>query len=190
MQRLPTDTLPQIGVQNEMAVSIRRATIADVLIVAELGSRLLPRAHRGAMPAADLNLYVRRSFSLAQVTAELNDPKTHILLAEHGQQVAGMVKISPNPAPVPGAEQRPSELSRLYLNPQWIGRGVGAALIQKALKLATASGYDLCWLVVWTQNHRAQAFYRNFGFSLVDHTAYTVGQSQITMCIMARDLTA
>ena len=138
------------------------------------------------MPAADLNLYVRCSFNLAQVTAELNKPQTHILLAEYGQQVAGMVKISPNPSPIPGLGQRPVELSRLYLNPHWIGKGVGAALTQQGLALAGRLGYDLCWLAVWTKNRRAQAFYRDFGFSTVGSIAYTAGQSQIDMYIMVQ----
>ncbi len=192
MQSIRVDTSvadwPQMQTK-KTAVSIRRATHADAATIAEMGSRLLPVAHPGALPPADMNLYLNQSFNVNQITQELRDPAARFLLAEFGRRAAGMVKISPATPPVAGLGRRPVELSRLYLNPGWIGKGVGSALMRHALTAAAGAGYDVCWLSVWTKNDRAQAFYRRWGFARCDTVHYPIGRSEIAMLVMAYPFT-
>lgn len=149
-----------------------------------MGNRLIPAAHGNALLAADMNLYLQQSFSLVQVENELYQPATRYFLAEIKQRAAGMVKINPSFPPLPGLGQRPIELSRLYLNPNWIGKGVGAALMKHALSQAAQANHDLCWLLVWTGNQRALAFYKHWNFTLASTMNYPVGQSQLPAHIM------
>ncbi|MCA9944452.1 MAG: GNAT family N-acetyltransferase [Anaerolineales bacterium] len=178
---------PHLRVQ-QTAVSIRHATLADAHTIIEMGIRLIPAAHTGALPAADMDIYLQKSFSLAQVQAELCQPVPRFFLAEVGQRIAGMVKLHPTAAPLPGLGQRPLELSRLYLNPDWIGKGVGSALMQHALR--QAAQHDICWLMVWTGNQRALAFYRRWQFTIAGTVTYAVGQSSLPAHIMIHKIPA
>ena len=170
------------------AVTIRRATTADASTVANMGRRLLPAAHQGALPPADLNLYVQKSFTLAYVAKELQHPNVNFWLAEIGREAAGMVKMEPALMPGTGWCENPIELSRLYLESQWIGQGVGSTLMRHALKQAAQAGHDICWLMVWSKNYRAIDFYRRVGFNLADTLHYPVGQSFLPAHIMVCQL--
>ena len=178
---------PQIQAKST-AVSIRRATIADAATIADMGRRLLPVAHADALPATDMNLYVGQSFNLAQIRSELSDLTARFWLAENSRAAAGMIKMAPAPLPTAGPGQWPVELSRLYLKPNWIGKGVGSALMQQALTQAADAGHDVCWLMVWAGNGRALDFYRRWGFIVTDTVNYPVGHSQLAAYVMTYQL--
>ena len=168
------------------AVSIRRATLTDAATITDMGNRLIPAAHDGALPAVDMNLYLRQSFNLCQVRAELRQPTTRFFLAETEQGTAGMVKINQAMSPVAGLGRQPVELSRLYLNPGWIGKGVGSILMQYALSQAAKAKHDICWLMVWTGNRRALAFYQRWNFRIAQTLNHPVGQSTLPAHVMIR----
>jgi len=172
------------------AVSIRRATLADVTTITEMGLRLVSAAHYNALPATDMSYYLRQAFSLAQVKTDLDQSTTHFFLAESKRRIAGMMKLSLNAPPLPDLSQRPLELSRLYLNQNWIGKGVGSALMQYALLQAAQGKHDICWLMVWTGNHHAQDFYRRWGFTIANRLDYPVGQSFLPAYLMIHRITA
>lgn len=174
---------PQIRT-GKKAYSIRRATLADADRIADMGIRLLPAAHARALPATDMLRYVNQSFNTAALLTELSTPSTHFWLAESGQTVTGMLKVNPAPLPITGWGKRPLELSRLYVEFDWIGKGAGAALMQYALDWAAHARYDVCWLMVWTENQRAVAFYRRWGFDTAGIVNYPIGQSQLQAYIM------
>lgn len=172
----------------QTAVSIRRATTADAQIIAEMGHRLVAAAHAGALPTMDMNRYLRQAFNLPQVKDEMRQPGSSFFLAEENRNVGGMVKISAGFPPVAGLGQRPVELSRLYLNPNWIGKGVGTALVQHVLSQAKNTGHDICWLMVWTGNHRAIKFYRRWQFAIADKINYPIGHSILPAYLMLRTI--
>ena len=172
----------------QTAVSIRSATAADAHIIAEMGHRLVAAAHANALPATDMNRYLNRAFNVFQVKDELRQPDNCFYLAEENQNVAGMVKISAGFPPVAGLGQRPVELSRLYLNPNWIGKGVGTALVQHVLSQAKSTGHDICWLMVWTGNHRAIKFYRRWRFAIADKINFPTGHSNLPAYLMLRTI--
>lgn len=168
--------------------TIRRATIADVKTISDMGRRLLPAAHAGAFPAGDLNLYLRQAFEPDRVRSEICDPAACFWLARRGERVAGMVKMRAAHSPLDGLGNRPVELSRLYLETRFIGRGVGSALMEHALATAAAEGHDLCWLLVWTGNERAERFYQRWNFRVVEQRRYPVGRTRLPVYLMARDM--
>lgn len=166
------------------AVAIRRATLTDADKIADMGIRLLPAAHVGALPATDMNRYVTHSFKAETLLTDLSAPSTHFWLAESGQTISGMLKVNPAPLPIAGWGKRPLELSRLYVEFDWIGKGIGAALMRHTLEWAARARYDVCWLMVWTGNRKALAFYRRWGFNVAGTVNYLVGQSQLPAHIM------
>lgn len=104
--------------------------------------------------------------------------------------LAWLAEIDPDGAPIgfalvtrpdlPGASCDGSdlELKRIYLLSKFQGQGIGAALMQEAVSAARALGARRLLLGVYAQNVRAQAFYRNIGFSELTSRRFRVGSKE------------
>jgi GNAT superfamily N-acetyltransferase len=78
------------------------------------------------------------------------------------------------------------ELVRIYSTRPFIGQGVGAALMQAALRFAADHAFQTIWLGVWDRNLRNQAFYRKWGFEIVGVHPFLLGSDLQTDFIMQR----
>jgi ribosomal protein S18 acetylase RimI-like enzyme len=85
-----------------------------------------------------------------------------------------------------GAGAHPIEIVRFYSVKEWIGRGVGAALMEACLGEAARRDCDMIWLDVWEQNPRAIAFYRKWGFEVVGEQAFQLGEELQRDLLMQR----
>ena len=106
---------------------------------------------------------------------EIEDPAFRVRLAMEGDALAAFAKLGPRALPV-----EPSgpalELRQLYVEEAWHGQGVSHALMRWALDEARARGASELYLSVWSENHRAKAFYRGYGFTYVGPYAFIVGE--------------
>ena len=59
---------------------------------------------------------------------------------------------------------RVGEIHELFVLPEWRLKGIGSALLQKALEYAVKRGRGLAELWVGRTNYRARKFYQRFGF--------------------------
>ena len=134
--------------------------------------------------------YLAGAFSPAKQAAELADPRGLFLIAESGGRTAGFAHLHEGPPPPPGVAlgQRSLEIARIYALGGFIGRGVGAALMQACLAEAARRGCDVLWLGVWERNARAQAFYGKHGFRKVGNHIFVVGSDPQTDDVMLCDL--
>ncbi|MEJ7666157.1 MAG: GNAT family N-acetyltransferase [Hymenobacter sp.] len=57
----------------------------------------------------------------------------------------------------------------------WIGTGLGKALMRRVLEVALAGACTAVVLGVWEHNERAKAFYQRFGFREVGELAFQLG---------------
>ena len=65
---------------------------------------------------------------------------------------------------------------------------MGDALMRACLNETEASGAPAVWLSVWERNHRAQAFYRRWGFRVAGTHAFALGSDVQTDFLMERSL--
>jgi ribosomal protein S18 acetylase RimI-like enzyme len=168
------------------AVVIRVATLADAALLARMGEETFRDTFAADNTPADMEAYVAAAFGEAQQAAELADPHTRVLIAEIGGEAVGYVRLITGPAPARVAAQRPMEISRFYARTTWIGRGVGAALMTRALHEAQANGCDAAWLGVWERNLRAIAFYERWGFRAVGEQVFVLGSDPQRDLVMVR----
>ncbi|MDQ3134757.1 MAG: GNAT family N-acetyltransferase, partial [Acidobacteriota bacterium] len=80
----------------------------------------------------------------------------------------------------------PVELVRLYVGRDWLGRGVGAALMGGCLDEARRGRHKTLWLGVWEHNQRAQAFYRRWDFREVGTHIFQLGSDAQTDLLLER----
>ena len=172
---------------------IRQATPSDARALAMFAAAAFADTFAPDNTPEDMASYLGGAFGEARQRAELNDPACTVLLAERDGELTGYVMLRDGAAPSEATSVElgnAMEIARLYSGRQWIGTGVGAALMQDCLDLAAAHDRDWIWLAVWERNARAIAFYARWGFTDVGSQYFQLGADRQTDRIMARRVAA
>jgi ribosomal protein S18 acetylase RimI-like enzyme len=98
---------------------------------------------------------------LQELPGAYSPPEGRLLLAYAGGELAGCVALRP-------LEAETCELKRLYVRPQFRGRGVGRALTAAALAAAREAGYSRIRLDTVPAMAEARALYRSLGFREIE----------------------
>lgn len=127
--------------------------------------------------AEDLASFLADWNTPKRLAAELADPGFAIALVRSGHQIAGFIKLGPIDFDLPDGHSDHSaiELHQLYLAEGAKGSGIADALMRWALDEARSRGHRILYLSVFTENPRAQAFYRRYGFVDIGRNAFRVG---------------
>ena len=172
----------------KVQVTIRRAISDDAKLLAELGARTFEQTFAADNTSEDMACYLALHFSVEQQTAELAHPASTFLIAEVNGQAVGYAKLHAAEPPKEIEGAKPIELVRLYVSQEWLGRGVGEALMRACLDEARNIGHETLWLGVWERNARAQAFYRKWDFSAVGEHIFQLGADMQRDILMERAL--
>jgi ribosomal protein S18 acetylase RimI-like enzyme len=106
-------------------------------------------------------------------------------LADGGGRLAGYSQLRIGSASPAVKAERPAELRRIYVASGWHGRGIGRALIERALEDAARADCDRLWLGVWEHNARATAFHRKLGFETAGTHAFMLGEDRQRDLVMS-----
>lgn len=161
-----------------MTVALRAATAADAETLSQLATDSFVAAFGHLYGPEDLALFLRDYRSVEKYREHLADPRVRIELAEvEGEPVAYCLIVldehfDERPRPRPA---RPMFLSQLYCAPGMPGRGLSTALMDWAITEARGWGADALQLSVFSENVRAQRFYRRYGFEHVADIDFWVG---------------
>jgi len=167
-------------------VKIRHANREDASLLAELGARTFSETFAADNTDENMSAYLAESFGLSHQMEELTDPASTFLIAEIGGLAGGYAKLHANEALEDVEGNKPVELVRLYVSREWLGRGVGEALMRACIDEARQAQHDVIWLGVWERNGRAQAFYRKWNFRAVGEHVFQLGSDAQRDILMAR----
>jgi len=142
-----------------MNITIRLATPADALDMAEIHMRSWEVAYKDIIPMEYIKAKNATRQELWQrIVTEDND--RHYVLQVDGKTV-GMMTIA-----LPKEEQGEEyyELHGIYLHPDYFGGGIGTRAVEFAFDRARQLGKSK--MIVWTfaENHKAIKFYEKFSF--------------------------
>jgi diamine N-acetyltransferase len=169
-----------------MGLSVRYATAADYNLLAEAGRRLFEAAFAQENRAEDMGAYLQEAFSPEIQAAELADSASVTFIADIEGNFAGYARLKEGRPRVEIAGLRPVELVRIYAEREYIGRGIGSALMQASLDESARRGWDTIWLGVWERNPRAIRFYEKWGFSVAGQQTFKLGEGLQTDLVMQR----
>jgi len=162
-----------------LRITLAKRTAAVAAQLASFGRQAFYDTFAADNTPEDMAAYLDESFGEAQQLAELQDPNTVFLLAQMQQEVVGSAKLRFGSelglAPGKSADSQ-LEISRLYVRQDWIGTGLGAALMRRIMEEARAKGCRSIVLGVWERNERAIAFYQRFGFKKIGNMEFKLGQ--------------
>ena len=100
---------------------------------------------------------------LANLPGDYASPRGTLLLARHGDAVAGCIALRP-------VDDRDCEMKRLYVRDEFRAAGLGRRLVERVITTAHSIGYRRMVLDTLPSMVSAQRLYESFGFT--DITAY------------------
>ena len=163
-----------------LRIALAKANAATAAHLAELGRKTYAATFAATTRPEDLAIFLAETFGPELQLAELQHPETTFLLAHMQGTLVGYAKLrEPSPLGLPEG-QNPAgrlEIERLYVAEDWLGTGLGAALMRATLALAEQLRCTAVVLGVWEKNDRALAFYRRFGFREIGEHSFHMGET-------------
>jgi diamine N-acetyltransferase len=154
---------------------MRIAGAGDAEMIADLARRTFYETFAAVNTEENMRIYLEEQYTRERAIAEVVAPGRVYLLAYLGDEVAGYASLREADPPKGLEGGKTIEIGQLYAEQKMIGRGVGAFLMQACLDIAKERRMDWVWLGVWSQNHRARAFYAKWGFEPFGEHIFFVG---------------
>ena len=162
-----------------LRISVAKANLATATRLADLGRQTFIETFAASNTPEDMAAFLAQVYGPDIQLGELQQARYTFLLAEMQGQLVGYAKLwRDSSVGLPAGESPVGrlELKQLYVAEDWIGTGLGKALMRRILDLAQAENCSAIVLGVWEHNERAKAFYQRFGFREVGEVAFTLGQ--------------
>ena len=136
----------------------------------------------------NMQKFLDEAYNIVKLKAEMENPDSAFYFARHGEKVAGYLKINVGQAQTEKKDPESLEIERIYVLKEFLGRGVGQLLYNKAYDIAKNGHYKYLWLGVWEKNSRAINFYRKNGFVEFDKHLFMLGDDEQTDIMMKFEL--
>ena len=167
-------------------IQVRPAVIADI---DRLATVVFRETYGAAIAERVLGPYLARSFAPETFARLLCETRTMLFVATADGVIGGYGKLVAAPMPKETMPSSAVELSTLYIDRRYQGRGLGTALMNHALAWAAHQAYERMWLCVWQKNQQALAFYQRFGFVIVGEIEIVVDDVVFHDWVMHRSTT-
>lgn len=170
-----------------MTYTVRKATPADAALIADISRQTFYDTFASSNTQADMQKFMDGPFRRDILMQEVEQPHHIFLLAYAGETLAGYAKLAESENP-DGVEGNAIEICRIYNSKEFIGKGVGAFLMNYILDLSTSMGKEQVWLGVWENNDRAKQFYAKFGFVQFGTHDFVLGDDVQTDWLMKKGI--
>jgi len=172
--------------KNELIIKLAKPSDAFSL------SKLAEKSFRGAFAKLNDKInfekYVARSFNINQIRSEILDCASIIFIANLNDEWVGYAKLYQG-VPPDCVNQIPSiELARLYSMQEYLGCGIGPALMKACINYAREKNIKSIWLSSWKKNSRANAFYAKMRFQIIGNATFALGADIQDDYILAKSL--
>lgn len=177
--------------QTSSEITIRFANESDAQLLCKLGKETFHDAFSlyPQMPKDDLALYLNDEFTVAKFAAQLADDKAFFLLAECAGEAVGYAKMETQQIMPAVPLTNPIKIRRLYCQQKFLGRGVGARLMERCVLEASKRSHDGIYLAVWEHNLQAQEFYKKWSYELCTQIEIQLGKATLRDLILVKNLT-
>lgn len=145
-------------------ISISRVTPDELKVLQDISIQTFVDTFASYNTEEDMKQYLEKSFSLQQLTTELNTTGAEFYFARLAEQVIGYIKINTGKAQTELQDDHALEIERIYVLQAYHGKQVGQLLYESAIRIARERALEYVWLGVWEKNARALRFYEKNGF--------------------------
>lgn len=167
---------------------VRIATPSDAMMIAEMSRRTFYHSFAANNTREDMDKFMNEQFTMEGLIAEVGAPGNIFIITDYNEQAAGYARLRENNNPPELEGMDTIEIARIYAEKEMIGKGIGKALMEKAIAIAREQKKRLIWLGVWEKNFRAIEFYKSWGFKKFSDHPFVVGNDVQTDWLMKKEL--
>lgn len=167
---------------------IKEATRKDAELIADMSRQTFYDTFAADNREEDMDQFLDEVFTKKELIKEVGAKNNIFLLAYVDEQPAGYVRMREFNNPPSLGDVVAMEIARIYVVKEFIGTGVGAALMQRCIDISKELQKELIWLGVWERNYRAITFYQKWGFEKFDETEFILGNDVQTDWLMKKKL--
>lgn len=170
------------------SITILEATRKDAELIADMSRRTFYETFSPDNRKDNMDHFMNEVFTKKELLKEVGMKHNIFLLAYVDEQPAGYVRLREFNNPPSLGKTSAMEIARLYVEKEFIGKGVGAALMQYSIGIAENLKKEFAWLGVWEKNYRAITFYNQWGFEKFDETEFILGNDVQTDWLMKKKI--
>ncbi|MBC7904107.1 MAG: GNAT family N-acetyltransferase [Gemmatimonadaceae bacterium] len=170
-------------------MNIRLASREDAALIASISRTTFEETFGSANTAANMEKFMSTQFNTELLEKEVGMPGNIFFIASDGDEPLGYARLMESTYTGEDNIEVPAiEIARIYALSSSIGKGVGSALMKKAIEIAYQENRKIIWLGVWEQNHRAIDFYTKWGFEKYGEHPFLLGDDLQTDWLMKKTL--
>ncbi|HZJ16167.1 MAG TPA: GNAT family N-acetyltransferase [Chthoniobacteraceae bacterium] len=148
-------------------LTFRLATDCDIAVLRKLADRIWRTSYAGTISQAQVDYMLAWMYSEETICRELAEG-VHWEIVRHDECDVGYFSITVGADCV-------AKLHKLYLLPEFQGRGLGQEMLVRIFAVAAQNGVSEVRLQVNKANTRAQRAYQRFGFRRVGEAVFDIG---------------
>ena len=171
---------------NKNSITFRFATSKDATALSELATSTFYEAFASSNTKEDMLLYTSKTFSVAQLTAELQEEHATCILVFDVEVLIGYVRLKKSNGLETNPDESALEIERFYIRATHTNQHIGSMLMQECIHYAIEKRLEVIILGVWEHNHRAIAFYRKWGFTHYGSHPFLLGNDLQTDLLMKK----
>ena len=172
-----------------MAVEVKKCTVEEVQKLRSISIETFRDTFEEQNTEEDLCNYLEKAYTIEQLKTELLNQDSEFYFIYDEYDLAGYLKININEAQSETNGEEALEIERIYVLPEFKGKGLGKILIQQAVERAQFHQKTNIWLGVWEHNQAALAFYKKLGFVQTGAHSFFMGEDEQTDLILTKNLT-
>ena len=171
-----------------MQLVFKKCSVGDLDQLVQISKATFIDAFGADNSADDFKVYIDFAFNKSKLTEELDNPCTSFFFVYADNVLVGYFKLNEKDAQSDLKGEDSLELERIYIIPEFQGKGLGKRMLQQVKKLASQSIKTFLWLGVWEHNKAAIKFYEINGFSKFGMHPYYIGKDKQMDWLMRFDL--
>jgi diamine N-acetyltransferase len=171
-----------------MQITLRYANADDAELIAGLSRQTFYESFAAHNTKEDMDKFMSEQFTKEALMKEVITPGNIFLLAYADNAVTGYVRMRESKNPPELGDVNAIEIARIYASANFIGKGIGNALMQKCIAIAKEKRKQTTWLGVWEKNWRAIDFYIKWGFKKFAEHDFVLGNDVQRDWLMKKDI--
>ncbi|WP_199414974.1 GNAT family N-acetyltransferase [Chitinophaga silvisoli] len=150
-----------------MMYQITQAGIQHIPLIQELTNQIWPATYLSILSQEQLDYMIAMMYNTEELSRQLNSDHTFLLIWD-GESAIGFAGYSPK------EETGIYKLNKIYLHPDYQGKGAGKLLLNAVIDQVKAAGANVLELNVNRYN-KAKSFYEKIGFEVFEEKDIDIG---------------
>ncbi len=171
-----------------MQLTFKKCSVSDLDQLVQISKATFIDAFEADNSTDDFKVYIDFAFNKSKLTEELENPFTTFYFVYADNDLVGYFKLNENDAQSDLKGVDSLELERIYVVPEFQGKGIGNSMLQQVKELASKTTKTFLWLGVWEHNKAAIKFYEINDFSKFGKHPYYIGKDKQMDWLMRFDL--